>query len=466
MRRKTLLIIIGAVTLAVALLVYFGWQLARPAAENSFQTAALQRGDLTALVGATGTVRANQTAQLAWQTSGSIERIHVELGDEVRAGAVLAVLQESSLPQSVILARADLINARRALDEIKSSETARAQAQLALAQAEKALDQARKNLARRQYRSTGSNALDTARANYILAQDAVEQAEDFYSAFADRDENDLLRAQALSQLAAVRQRRDSALANLNYLLGLPNPQEVAEAEAQYKLAAAQLEDAQREWERFKESAEEDLAAAEARVAALEATLSTARLEAPIAGTVTEVRPSAGDQVSPGTVSFRIDDLTRLVVDVEVPEVDINRVRLDQTVNLSFDAIPNVEYSGRVFEVGRIGIQAQGAVHFAVKIELVEWDELVRPGMTAAVNIVTERLENVLLAPNRAVRIRDGRRVVYVLRNGMPEMVPIEIGATSDAFSEIAAGEVQEGDLVVLNPPAAEFQPGGGPPWAQ
>ncbi len=466
MKRKTLLIIIAVVVMAAALLGYSGWRRARSAAENMFQTAALERGDLIALVGATGTVRANQSAQLAWQTSGTIERIQVELGDKVSAATALATLQESSLPQSVILARADLVNARRALEEAKSSETARAQAQLALAQAEKALDQAEKNLTRRQYRSTGSNALDVARANYILAQDAVEQAEEFYSAFVDRDENDPLRAQALSQLAATRQRRDSALANLNYLLGLPDPQEVAEAEAQYKLAAAQLEDARREWQRYEEGGEEeDVAAAEARVAALEATLATARLEAPFSGSVTEIRSSVGDQVSPGTVSIRIDDLTRLIVDVEVPEVDINRVRLDQTVNLSFDAIPNVVYRGRVNEVGGIGIQTQGAVNFAVKIELVEWDEQVRPGMTAAVNIVTERLENVLLVPNRAVRIRDGRRVVYVLRNGMPEMVPIEIGATSDALSEIAAGEVQEGELVVLNPPA-EFQPGGGPPWAQ
>ena len=87
-------------------------------------------------------------------------------------------------------------------------------------------------------------------------------------------------------------------------------------------------------------------------------------------------------------------------------------------------------------------------------------------MTAAVNIVVSQLKNVLLVPNRAVRLRDGQRVVYVLRGAEtePRMVEIEIGATSDTNSEIISGDVLENDLVVLNPPI-EFQPGR-PPFAQ
>ncbi|MDZ4158478.1 MAG: efflux RND transporter periplasmic adaptor subunit [Anaerolineaceae bacterium] len=462
MKRKTWIIIIAVLGIAAALFFYFSSQKNGAGAQSAFQTVALERGNLTALVGATGTVRANQTALLAWQTSGRIERIHRKLGETVTARNVLAELEQSSLPQSVILARADLVSARRALEDVKSSETAIARAQLALAQAEKALDQAVKNRDRKQYHRASASSLDTARANYILAQNTFDQAEDFYSGVADRGENDPLRASALSQLGAARQRRDQALANLNYLLGLPDLQEVAEAEAQVELATAQLEDARREWERLKDGKDvEDIAAAEARVAALEATLAMARLEAPINGTLTETRSNPGDQVSPGTVSFRIDDLTHLVVDLEVPEVDINRVRLEQPVILSFDAIPGREYHGVVSEVARVGAITQGTVNFGVKIELTDWDAEVLPGMTAAVNITVKKLEDVLLLPNRAVRLRDGKRVVYVLRDGQPQMVLIEIGASSDAFSELIAGDVQEGDLLVLNPPV-EWVPGRPP----
>ena len=89
------------------------------------------------------------------------------------------------------------------------------------------------------------------------------------------------------------------------------------------------------------------------------------------------------------------------------------------------------------------------------------DEDVKPGMTAAVNIVTNELDNVLLVPNRAVRIRDGKKVVYILRD--EEVVPIEIelGASSETMSEVIDGDLQEGDEILLSPPA-EFESNGPP----
>jgi len=84
-------------------------------------------------------------------------------------------------------------------------------------------------------------------------------------------------------------------------------------------------------------------------------------------------------------------------------------------------------------------------------------------MTSAVNIVTDLVENVLVVPNRAVRLRDGKRVVFVLRDGVPVMTEVQLGLTSDIQSELVGGDVKEGDLLVLNPPAQQFQGGGGPP---
>ena len=62
---------------------------------------------------------------------------------------------------------------------------------------------------------------------------------------------------------------------------------------------------------------------------------------------------------------------------------------------------------------------QGVVSFTVTVELTDADELVKPGMTAAVNIVIEEQNDVVLIPNRAVRLVDTERVVYLLVNGMP-----------------------------------------------
>jgi multidrug efflux pump subunit AcrA (membrane-fusion protein) len=68
-----------------------------------------------------------------------------------------------------------------------------------------------------------------------------------------------------------------------------------------------------------------------------------------------------------------------------------------------------------------------------------------------VNIVSQKFSNVLLVPNRAVRTANGKQVIYVLRNDLPVPVSITLGATSDTYSELASGDVKEGELVVLNP---------------
>jgi len=174
----------------------------------------------------------------------------------------------------------------------------------------------------------------------------------------------------------------------------------------------------------------------------------------------DVKP--GDRVSMGTPAFRVDDFSHLLVDVDVSEVDINRVEVGQPVILEFDAILAAQYEGQVVEVAPVGNIVQGVVYFKVTIELLAPDEKVKPGMTAAVNIVVSQLENVLLVPNRAVRVVDGNRVVYLLKGGQLEKVDIELGASSDLYSEVVSGSLKEGDNVVLNPPS-EFMTGDGPP---
>jgi HlyD family secretion protein len=82
-------------------------------------------------------------------------------------------------------------------------------------------------------------------------------------------------------------------------------------------------------------------------------------------------------------------------------------------------------------------------------------------MTAGVNIVVNQLKSALLVPNRAVRLKDGQRVVYVLLGDIPTVTTIELGASSESFSEVASGNVKEGDQVVLNPPT-ELSVGAGP----
>ena len=233
------------------------------------------------------------------------------------------------------------------------------------------------------------------------------------------------------------------------------------------VAEARLADAQREWERVKDGpSADDIRAAEARVAAAQATLEMAQVTAPFTGTITAVNIKPGDQVTAGTLGFRLDDLSQHLVDVDLSEVDINRIQVGQPAMLNFDAIPSVEYTGEVIEIGEVGTSVQGVVNFPVTLVLANTNGEIKPGMTAAVNIVVDQLENVLQVPNRAVRVINGQRVVYLLQDNQATPVAITLGVSSDLYSEVLDGEIKAGDLVVLDPPTYVFDPNEEPPFVR
>jgi len=157
----------------------------------------------------------------------------------------------------------------------------------------------------------------------------------------------------------------------------------------------------------------------------------------------------------------VDNLSDLLVDVDVSEVDVNSIAVDQPVTLSFDAILDQAYHGKVTEVAQAGDVVSGVVNFTVTVRLTDADKRVKPGMTAAVNIVVQEIEGQLLVPNRAVRLQDGKHVVYILKSGQAQPVEITLGASSDTMSVVLEG-LKEGEVVVLNPPTQFQGPGNGP----
>lgn len=402
-------IIIGVVIVAILAFLLF-----RPSGEPvaAFQTVSAERGDLVATVGATGSVRARQTATLVWQTNGIVEAVNAQIGDRVAQDFVLASLSKSSLNQSIILAEADLISAQKALEDLLSSDTALLEAQKAVDQAEKAYEKAYN------WRMELNGKIDITETWWEFGVLKSKQ----YKGYASQET-------------------------------------IEQADKDLALAESRLNDARREYDRLLKGEDSaDVVAAKARVDAAQATLNMAHLTAPFDGTITQASPEVGDQVSSGVVGFRIDDLSSLLVDVQVSEVDINSVFVGQDATLSFDAILNQEYNGKVVQVGQAGETVQGVVSFTVTVELTDADELVKPGMTAAVNIVVQEVKDVVLVPNRAVRLVDGNRVVYLLQNNIPVPVEITLGASSDTMSVLAGGDINEGDLIILNPPTF----GGGP----
>ena len=416
-RNRTFLMMWLVVVVGAAAFIYL--RRARAETATQFQTVTIERGNLTATIGATGTVRARQTAVLIWQVAGTVESVAVNVGDSVQADQVLASLAKTSLPQSVILAEADLASAQKSLDELTSSNTTQAQAVIDLRNAQDAYDKALN------WREELNGKINIKKI--------------VYKKFGNR-----------------------TFPILKEYRGYADEETIKKADEDLALAKAKLEDAQRNYDLLKDGNTADIIAAQARVDAAQATLNLAHVTAPFDATVTESYPLPGDQVAAGATAFRLDNLDSLLVDVQVSEVDINSVQVGQPVTLTFDAILGKEYHGEVVEVSKAGTATNGVVSFKVTVELTDADASVKSGMTAAVNIVVQEVKDVVLVPNRAVRLVDGERVVYLLVDGKAVKKEIRLGASSDTMSVLAVGDVKQGDQLILNPPSAQFGPGNGP----
>jgi len=449
-------IIFILVLIAMGAAGYFGYQEYRVRQEadtlSSLQTSTVSKGDLTAKIGATGIVRSNQSAQLNWSTSGTVEEIFVDVGDHVTSGKILATLQKTSLPQNVILAQADLANAEKSLEDLYDNAiTAKTEAVKAISLYTKSVRDAQYKMDNYTIPSNQAD-LDTIEALTVM-EDRLDKAREAFEPYRYLSANNDTRQDLLADLNEAQSDYDSAVRRL-------------ETEYELEVAKDNLAKAKDDLETWMDGPDPaDIAAAEARIAAAQAALKSAWIEAPFDGTITASNPKPGDQVESNMQAFRLDDLSRLLLDVQVSEVDINRIQTGQEAILSFDAILDEEYLGVVTEVAPVGTSDLGVVDFTVSVELSDADENIKPGMTAAVNIIVENLEDVLLVPNRAVRFKDGERIVYTLVDGELTPIAVTLGSTSESTSEVVDGELEVGDTVVLNPPV-EFEQNGPPGFAR
>ena len=453
--KKMVWIIVGAVVIILVIVGLVASNQAKKASALVYQTEPIQKGDLVALVGATGTVRANQTAYLDWLTTGRIEKINYQVGQEVTAGEVMASLAQTSLPQEVVIASSELISAQQSLDDLKNSESNHSTAELTLAQAQRDYNTALGNYWQRNKTQGSDNLITVNEAKLQIMDNNIVDLKNNYDNMVELPSNDSKKALALQNLTQAQIDRDTLKKLLDYYKAMPSSLDIDLLKSKLDVAKATLEDAQRQYNLVKAGNNpDDVTAALAKVTSLQATVSMGSLTSPFAGTVTELNSMVGDLVSVGTNTFRIDDLSRLLVDVEVPEVDINSIKVGQTATLTFDAIANQVYSAKVIEVARVGDTISGVVNFKVTLQILNPDAQVLPGMTAAVNITVTQLKDVLIVANRAVRTVNSQHVIYLLRNGVATGATIELGASSDTTSQILSGDVKEGDLVIMNPPSS------------
>lgn len=427
--------ILGAV--AVVALVLIGLQIVnnrQATAETlaNLETEPYQRRTLDANIYGTGTVQPSQTAALTWSASGTVGEVNVSLGDSVEKDQVLMSLDPDTVSVDILQAQVDVINAQNALDDLYANwEADLAQAELDLLNAEEDLDDLETDRRIMNYERCTDERIEE-------LEDELAQAERYYAFKGDSD--------ALQAL-------NTAQANLDFCNADFTEQEIAEAELKVQLGEAKVADLQEQVDTLSAGPDPDqVTILETQLAIAEKRADSPLVKAPFAGVVTVLPAQTGDVVQAGTQAVQLDDLSNFYLDVQISEVDIPKVAVGQSAQLVFDAYFDETFNGEVTQIAPVGSTVQGVVEYTVRIKMEDGDGQIKPGMTAAVSIVVEEKNDVFVIPNDALVMVDGQETVFVKRNGTYVAVPISLGSYSDNYSEVTSGDIEEGELVVLNPP--------------
>ena len=177
-------------------------------------------------------------------------------------------------------------------------------------------------------------------------------------------------------------------------------------------------------------------------------LAKALLTSPSDGTITNVMKKEGEVAAPAEPVISMIDAKNLQIDVEIPEADIGKVALGNPAEISLDAFPDEEFSGKVVKIDPAETIVQGVVYYKVTVEFKKIDERIKPGMTASVDIISQSKKNVITIPQRAVLIKKGRKIVRVLKRGKIKEVEVRTGIRDNQGDvEILSG-LGEGEKVI------------------
>lgn len=281
-----------------------------------------------------------------------------------------------------------------------------------------------------------------------------------------------------------------------------------EAESRVMAAQATLKKAESDYSRAKDlfdknlNSQADLDVAEASKMSAQSSLQQAqaflkqatddlaktRLSSPISGTVTKLFKEEGEIVLGSQFQadpiMTVSDLSKMEAWIEVDENDVVLIKVGDSAKIEVDAIPDTVFQGTVKEIAHSattrskGTQEQ-VTNFEVKVAVIDQVEKLRPGMTATVDISTEKRENVVYIPIQCVTLREvkddtssnaepkrdaeirtaststgsnnkdnkAKQVVFLISEGIVKMVPVETGISDDNNIEIKVG-LDEGQEVV------------------
>lgn len=400
---KYLIIALAVILIAAAAII---WKTTGKTTATQYKTEQVRRGALTVIVTATGTLQPTNTVSVGSELSGIIKSVEVSYNNRVKVGQILARLDTSKL-----------------------------EAQLTQSKA----------------------ALESAKAKVLQAQATIEETK-----------------AKLSQFQKVRELSNGKV---------PSQAEMDAASAAFERAKADAA-----------SAAAAVSQAEAILQANETDLSKSIIRSPINGIVLTRSIEPGQTVAASLqapVLFTLaEDLTQMELHVNVDEADVGKVRKGQKAVFSVSAYPNRTFEATISEVRYGSSTTSGVVTYETVLKVNNSDLSLRPGMTATADITVKKVENAILAPSSALRFtlpvqeekkpstglvgsllprpprpstkprndidaNKKQQRVWTLKDGQLTAIPVTIGSTDGIMTEVVAGDIEIGMLLVVDVISAE-----------
>lgn len=170
-----------------------------------------------------------------------------------------------------------------------------------------------------------------------------------------------------------------------------------------------------------------------------------QIRSPIDGVVTERLIEVGQRVNQNQILFRVGDFDPLLARIFIPEKEMRKVHVGQAAEVLVEAAPDRKFTGVVSRISPIVDPASGTVK--VTLEIRDRSGILRPGMFANVNIITDTHENALVIPKKALILESERDEVFVIENGVVRKVQVELGYREGERVEVLSG-LSEGQMVV------------------
>ncbi|NPA53090.1 MAG: efflux RND transporter periplasmic adaptor subunit [Aquificae bacterium] len=363
------------------------------------KTAQVIRGKIQDIINATAIVKTqvNAYVKVGARATGTIQEMNVDIGDHVKKGELIAVIDQREILKDIQKAEADYKKSIAKLENIKKVYPVK-------------IKEAKKKL-------------KSAQAAYEYAKWKFEREEKLL--------------------------KEEFTTKENYEIA---KRELEKKKAELEVAKAELERLKKEYKTLLAETKQQVKYAKENLEKQKVRLSYTLIYSPIDGIVSKIAARKGETVVAGLQVanlITILDPTKLEVRIYTDETDIGKVKPGQKVIYFVDAYPDKKFEGVISSIYPEPVVKQNIVYYMSIVKVKpEYTKYLRPEMTVYAKIITGEKDNALLIPNEALKYEKGKQYVYKIVNGKPVKTYIKTGWMDEKYTEVLEG-LKEGDIIAV-----------------